>query len=180
MARDVFPVPVPPSAPDAPAVPNADKIRARVRIPRSTVPAYENLPFLTRYAQWQAEINPLGSLPEYIVWEYLTEKKQWKNGIDFYYQYPLYGGRTRYGGFVADYFISRGLMIWNVQGLHFHLLEAVDRAKDLAFKALLSQRGYRVIYLWEDDLLERANYIIEAALQGQESNRHKDEVGLYT
>jgi len=162
-------------------VPKADTLRRGFTIPTIVPEAArpDNADFLARYAAWQAEGHPSGSLPEYVVWEYLVTKKGWIEGLEFVYQSPILGGRTQYGGFVADFLIRPGNMVWNVQGLHYHLLNTRDRALDLVVKAILSKRGYHVIFLWEDDILERPTYVIEAALKGQESNRHRDDVGLY-
>ncbi len=178
--RIVAPLPHAPTAPNAPAVPRADTLRRGFTIPEINPPAAktDDADFLARYAAWQ-QTYPAGSLPEYVVWEYLVNQKNWNPGGEFVYQAPILGGKTQYGGFVADYFIRPGNMVWNVQGLRYHLTNSRDRAQDLVVKAILSQRGYKVIFLWEDDLLERADYIIQAALAGQESNRHKDDVGLY-
>lgn len=175
--RDVTPLPEAPTAPDAPPVPGAARLRAGLTIPRITpeISKADNADFLARYAAWGLG----GSLPEYIVWEYLVTRKGWRPGIEFVYQASFIGGRTQYGGFVADFLIRPGNMIWNVQGLRYHLTQTKDRAADIVAKAILAGQGYRVLFLWEDDLLERPDYVLEAALRGQESNRHKDDVGLY-
>lgn len=118
------------------------------------------------------------SVPEFIVMEYLETRKHWKDGIDFKYQYNLFGGRTKYGGFVLDFFITRGQLAWNVQGLKYHLEKSRDRAKVQMQDAMLSGRGFRVISLWEGDLIERPDFTLEAALRGQSTNRHSDNVGF--
>jgi len=162
-------------------VPKADTLRRGFSIPNITPEAAkpDNADFLARYAAWQASGHPSGSLPEYVVWEYLVTKKGWTPGFEFVYQSPVFGGKTQYGGFVTDFLIREGNMIWNVQGLHYHLTNTRDRALDLLIKAILSGRGYHVIFLWEDDILTRPDFTLEAALRGQETNAHKDEVGLY-
>jgi very-short-patch-repair endonuclease len=168
-------------APRLPTVPGRSRLRDKFGglPPDIPVPNTEPIPdFERRLAQWQA-VYPAGSVPEFIVWDYLTRIKGWRPGIEFEYQLPIIGGRTRFGGFVADYYIRPGNMVWNVQGLRYHLEQARDRAKVQAQAAELTSRGYTVIQLWEDDLLERPEYVLEAALRGQESNRHKDEAGIY-
>jgi very-short-patch-repair endonuclease len=121
---------------------------------------------------------PRMSVPEFIVWQWLVDRKRWSNGDQFIYQLPLLGGRTIFGGFVVDFYIRPGNMAWNIQGLRYHLEQPAQRGKVLIQSALLAQRGYRVVSLWEDDLVERPNFTIEAALRGEDTNRHKDEVGL--
>jgi very-short-patch-repair endonuclease len=136
--------------------------------------------FMRRYNEWRSSspAYQAGSIPEFIVWEYLTKKKNWHDGVDFKYQYNLFGGRTKFGGFVLDFFIVRGQIAINVQGLKYHLERVQDRAKVQLQDAMLAGRGFRVISVWEDDLLERPDYAIEAALRGQATNRHTDDVGF--
>lgn len=180
MARPVTSnIPRTPKPFEAPQVPQSDKLRTTVKWSLPDIPKRDDAAFLARYAAWRAAGHPSGSLPEYVVWEYLVTRKHWVPGEEFVYQLALHGGRTLFGGFVADFYIRPGEMIWNVHGLHFHLLKTQDRAKVALQKADLTSRGYRVISLWEDDLFERPEYTIEAALRGQETNRHADDVGLY-
>lgn len=167
--------PTPPTAPDAPAVPQADRLRATVRIPRSSVPDYEDAAFLQRFANWQAAVNANGSILEYIVWEFLVFKRGMIEGIDFYYQYPVLGGRTFFGGFVIDFFIPPALVL-QPQGAQWHLKNPRDRAKLRVEKGILGARGITVVYLFEDDLLTRPDFTLNAALRGQQTNTHRDDL----
>lgn len=179
--RDEFNVPKVPVVPGLPSVPGRSRLRDKFSsfAPDIKIPAPEPVPdFERRLAAWQARF-PSGSIPEFVVYDYLTRRKGWRLGIEFEYQLPIVGGRTVYGGFVIDFFIRLGFMAWNVQGLRYHLEKARDRAKTQVQAALLSGRGYKVVQLWEDDLLDRPEFTIEAAIKGQETNRHKDDVGIF-
>lgn len=117
--------------------------------------------FLARYELWRAETG--GSLPEFIVWEFLSVTKQQRPGVDFVFQSPMFGGRTRFGGFVLDFFLPRRREGWNVQGERYHLEAPASRARDALMKARLMGYGLVVIFLWEDDLLSRPDMVLNLA-----------------
>lgn len=170
-----------PKAPSLPSVPKKSRLRDKFPgfLPDIPIPQAQDIPdFDRRMAETQAQFAAM-SVPEFIVWDYLTRIKKWRNGIEFTYQLPLFSGRTQFGGFVLDFFIREGQLAWNVQGLRYHLEQSRDRAKVQVETAILTSRGYKVVQLWEDDLIERPTFVLEAALIGQESNRHKDDVGIY-
>lgn len=140
-------------------------------VPKTELPEDEEA---NRSARWEAfRAHSAASYPEFIVYEYLTKRKKWKDGVEFQFQYPFLGGRTIFGGFVVDFAFPQFRMVWNIQGLRFHLAKTVDRARDILVKSILSNRGYLVVYLWEDDLLQRSDYTIERALVGQEVGGRK-------
>ena len=134
--------------------------------PAIDIPKTEDEDFLRRFDGWHALTN--GSLPEYIVYEFLVFKKKQIPGVDFIFQHPLLGGRTLFGGFVLDFFLTLRQAGWRVLGTRFHLLQAQDRARDLIARSMIEQRGIQVIDLWDDDLLERAEYVLNLAWGGQE------------
>ncbi|MCH8065869.1 MAG: hypothetical protein IIC90_08610 [Chloroflexi bacterium] len=84
------------------------------------------------------------------------------------YQHPLLGGRTEFGGFVLDFLFPFRSAGWRVLGKRFHLLQPEDRARDSIARALLEDRGIEVIDLWDDDLITRADFVLEAAWEGRE------------
>ena len=131
--------------------------------PDIPIPEVQNEDFLARYASWRATYN--GSIPEFIVWEYRTKQKRQRVGVDFDFQSPFFGGRTRFGGFIADYFFPRKNEIWRVNGERFHLAKPKDRAKDALAKVQFLQQGYTVLDLWEDDLLSRAQFVLDLAFE---------------
>jgi hypothetical protein len=132
------------------------------------MPPEEDEQVLARFASWKATYN--GSLPEFIVWEWLVNKKKQRPGIDFIYQHPIFGGRTAFGGFVLDYFFPLQKMGWRVQGLRWHDTNPDDRARDQLAKMLLTSRGILVVDLYEDDLLMRPDLALNLAWQGQQAN----------
>ena len=112
-----------------------------------------------------------GSILEFICWEWLTLKKKQVPDVDFIYQYPLLGGRTQFGGFVADFYFPVQRMVWNPAGLQFHQVKARDRARDAMAKAQLANKGILLIYLFEDDLLQREEYTLQRAWRGEQIQR---------
>lgn len=125
-----------------------------------------------RWRAWQASPAAAGmgsaSILEFMVWEFLVYKKKLKPGIDFIYQYPLMGGRTRFGGFVADFYFPMRQEVWNPAGLRFHWTTATNRARDIMAKTMLAARGIKLIFIWEDDLMNRPDYALNAAWRGME------------
>ena len=113
------------------------------------------------YLEWRAVYN--GSKPEFITFQYLVERRKQEVNIDFLFQYPLLGGRTRFGGFILDFFFPIRREAWRVQGERFHRLLAKDRAKDAIARVILAQRGLTVLDLWESDLLTRPDFVLDLA-----------------
>lgn len=137
--------------------------------PDIPIPANEDEDFLRRFEAWHARTN--GSLPEYIVWEFLVFEKKLVEGLDFYFQHPLFGGRTEFGGFVLDFFFPARSAGWRVHGERYHLLQTEDRARDAVAETLLESRGIQVIDLWENDLLTRPEFVLKAAWEGREAQQ---------
>lgn len=142
--------PPPPTPPEIPMTPDQDEA------------------LLARWEAWRAQTN--GSLPEYICWEWLTGKKRQIPGVDFIYQYAVFGGRTQFGGYVADFWFPQMRMVWRVMGLRWHRTNPNDRARDLVAKQLLSSGGMVVVDLYEDDLFTRPTFVLNKAWQGQRAS----------
>jgi len=123
---------------------------------------------LARYAAWRAQTN--GSLLEFIVWEWLVGKKKQIPGVDFVFQHPVFGGRTQFGGYLLDFYFPLQRMGWRVMGLRWHRTNPDDRARDNLAKQLLSSKGMRVIDLFEDDLMERPDFVLNKAWRGEQAN----------
>lgn len=125
-----------------------------------------------RWRTWQASPAAAGkgsaSMLEFLVWEFLVKKKKQIEGIDFIYQYPLAGGRTQFGGFVADFYFPMRMEVWNPAGQQFHWTKTHDRARDIMSRVVLASRGIREIFLWEEDMLTRPDYTMEQAWRGRE------------
>ena len=174
-------LPRPPSAPELPAtpfphrrteVPGTDLEIRPFAGPEIEIPSNEDEELLKRFDAWHARTN--GSLPEYIVYEFLVFEKKQIEGIDFFFQHPQLGGRTEFGGFVLDFFFPAKDMGWRVMGDRYHLLQAEDRGRDLMAKALLEGRGIKIIDLWEEDLLTRKDLVLRLAWEGSELQRPID------
>jgi len=160
-------------APQAPRVPRAPARRRtferegreqrpfKIEFPLSDE-ANEEL--LEEFAAWHAATN--GSWPEFICWKWLVNEKQQKEGLDFYFQHPLFGGRTVYGGFLLDFYFPAKNLGWRVMGIRWHLLRPRDRARDLVAKQTLESRGIRIVDVWEDDIANRKGYTLEQAWRG--------------
>ncbi len=164
-----------------PHVPKAKQLRSKIKVRTGTnpvTPNIDNADFLAMYAGWRSQY-PGGSILEYIVWYYLTTVKKWQNHYEFEYQYPALGGRSKYGGYVVDFFIPLGQLAWDVNGLRYHLTNPIDRAKVMVEAALLAHRGIKLINLWEDDLIWRTDYVIKLALVGMEAQTHTKSNGMY-
>ena len=125
------------------------------------IPPEQDEALLARYEMWKSQYN--GSLPEFIVFEYLTIRRKQQPGFDFVFQSPFFGGRTRFGGFIADFAFFNRQEIWMVQGIRWHLQQPIDRAKSFIAEVQLTARGYKVLELWEDDLFQRPVFVLDLA-----------------
>lgn len=173
-------LPVFPSAPELPPVPFPERrtnvgglVIRPLAGPSIAIPANEDEDFIARFQAAHAARN--FSLPEYITYEFLVYKKKQIEPIDFQYQNNVLGGRTELGGFVLDFFFPLRQMAWNVQGLRYHLLNVNDRGRDRIVAALMESRGIQFILLWEDDLLTRADYVLELAWEGRQVQERRPE-----
>lgn len=129
------------------------------------------------YEEWR-QVYPTGSLPEFIVFNWLISKGL-QLGVDFTYQEVLLGGRTEFGGFVLDfYFPPPRAMVWEVNGLRYHLMEPRSRARERVKRHLLASRGFTVIDLWEDDIMTRPDYTMEHALRGLQLPTYPEVTGI--
>lgn len=129
--------------------------------PEIPIPPEQDEALLARYEIWRARWN--GSLPEFLVWEFLVITKKQVPQVDFVFQHPLFGGRTRFGGYVLDYYFPNRLEGWRVMGERFHLEQPEDRARDAIMRVQLMAQGMKVIDLWEDDLMTRRDFVLQLA-----------------
>ena len=160
--------PTPPLAPRQPKTPGREQTftRAGLTLRPFTAPVIEivdekDAAFVQRYELWRTTYN--GSIPEFIVWEFLTIDKRLKYGVDFVFQHPLFGGRTRFGGFILDYFFNGKREGWRIQGERYHIEKPKDRARDAIMQVQLEQLGIRIIDLYEADLLTRRDFVLNLA-----------------
>jgi hypothetical protein len=129
--------------------------------PKIPISAEQDENLLARFEVWRATWN--GSLPEFITFEFLTIQKKQVPGVDFLFQHPLFGGRTRFGGFLLDFFLVSRREGWRIQGERYHLLKPVDRARGRIARAKLMAEGLTIVDLWESDLLERPLRVLNLA-----------------
>ncbi|KKN83861.1 hypothetical protein LCGC14_0295140 [marine sediment metagenome] len=139
------------------------------------IPPEQEEALLQRFEVWKAKWN--GSLPEFIVWEFLTIDKKQIPDVDFLFQHGIFGGRTRFGGYILDYFLERRLEGWRVMGERFHLEQPEDRARDFIMKTQLMSQGIKVIDLWETDLLTRRDFVLSLAWERSASVKSRAPFG---
>lgn len=169
-------------SPRQPSVPGRQAARERAGRAEPTlepegpeIVAEQEEAFLNRYNSWNAQWN--GSLQEFIVWEFLVIEKKQIPQLDFVFQYPIFGGRTRFGGFILDYYLPMRAEGWRVMGERWHLEKPESRARDAIAKVQLTARGLRIIDLWESDLLERKDFVLNLAWEQSTSVIRPDSSG---
>jgi len=117
---------------------------------------------------------PGATQPEIICYNELV-KLGLVEGVDFFFQSALFGGRFDRGGLVVDFFFSNppGLAI-AVQGEYFHYrLRGGSRMTDLAAEAELAMDGTTLIFIDEDDLLTQAEWVVREALAFRDHSKLK-------
>lgn len=88
-----------------------------------------------------------GTLPERIVYKYLTEILKFSPSYDFDFQSSQSGGRLELGGLVADFLFHYMRIVIQVQGsTHSDFLRG---RKDEEQKSILTSMGYRVFDIEE-------------------------------
>lgn len=139
--------------------------------PEIPIPPEQEESLLARFEIWRAKWN--GSLPEFIVFEWLVIRKKQVPQIDFVFQHPLFGGRTQFGGFVLDFYFPGRREGWRVMGERWHMEQASDRARDAIARVQLAGEGLRIVDLFEDDLLERPELVLSLAWERAASAKSK-------
>ena len=175
--REPYTFPKVPTVPGMPNVPKRSSLRDKFPgfAPDIPIPKPDPIPdYANRLAAWQVRFPAMSAL-EFIIIDYLTRKKGWRIGREFEYQSAIYGGRTKFGGFVVDFFVRPNLVL-QPQGERWHLQAPEDRARLRLEAMMLTGRGLTVVYLWESDLLQRPDYTIELALRGQQLNTFRNDL----
>lgn len=154
--------------PYQPANPKAQ--RAPATVPEIELPGNAQKYLEQRWRSWQAKEKGKGSasILEFLCWDFLVHKKGQREGVDFVYQWSIAGGRTVAGGFVSDFYFPTKHMVWNPAGLQFHYTKTKDRLRDRLSVVVLANRGIKEIFLWEDDLLQHTDAVLEAAWRGEQ------------
>ena len=95
-----------------------------------------------------------GTLPERIVYKYLTHNLKLVSGADFDFQSSQAGGRIELGGLVADFLFENMRMVIQVQGpTHQTYLRG---KKDEEQRMILADMGYRVFDVEEPTIYDES------------------------
>jgi len=123
--------------------------------------------------KWRQVLGNTPSAPELLVYNWLTT-----HHVQFSYQVPAYGGRVFKGGAVQDFVVPTGggVMVWEVQGEHWHASMDIQRADRQQFWRLLlgnvqNQRVLAALFLWEDDIYADVDGVCRDALAMHERRR---------
>lgn len=100
-----------------------------------------------------------GTLPERIIYKYLTESLRFVEGADFDFQSSLQGGRIDTGGIVADFIFKSLRVVINPLGpTHDEFLRI---KKDQEQIDSLASMGYQVYMIPEDDIYDEPTFIMK-------------------
>lgn len=133
-------------------------------------------PFQKRVTQTDSpgDTVPAGmsaTLPEWYVFWWCTRRRHMTERQDFEFQSSLFGGRIDMGGLVMD-FLFRGLfppgLVVNVQGFNWHYLTTDQRAQNIITRQRLLNPGFTTVFVKEDDVLQRLDYTMSKALDGEQ------------
>lgn len=98
-----------------------------------------------------------GTLPERIIYKYLTEKMGFVDGIDFNFQSSEQGGRIDTGGIVADFLFEQLRLVINPLGPTHD--EFMRIRKDQEQIDALTAMGHQVYMIPEDDVYDEPTFI---------------------
>ena len=127
----------------------------------------------TQNLQQQVPQGWPGSLPEYLVYQSLTETFNKTEGIDFTYQSSLLGGRLFKGGVILDfYFYNPPDLAINVQGEYYHYgMGLTPMQNDRFVRAQMAGEGITLIFIDENDILNNVDHFVEEALNYKDHSR---------
>ncbi len=127
-----------------------------------------------RYQRWLMRVG-IGTRPEFMVFEALERAglrspMSVEPGLDFQFQVPMAGGRSRAGGAVADFVVwaSAPPIVIRVQGEFFHYVDDDAEAADIIERRMLEGMGFRVVDILAQDAIteERTDEVVALALGG--------------
>ena len=98
---------------------------------------------------------------------YELRRRGMRPGVDFLYQFEVFGGRQERGGFVVDFRILNppGLM-FSVVGAYWHLKNSADVVALRLFRNQMAALNYTVIFLTEEQVIEDVRFYVGEALAG--------------
>ena len=90
-----------------------------------------------------------------------------KHSILFTAQAPMFGGVGELGSAIVDFILTERNVAIRVMGTFWHTgLET--NARDLLGREKLTEAGFTVVDVWEDDINRNLEATMELAIQGQE------------
>jgi len=144
-------------------------VEVQRKVPVLPEPPIEKTPeipdIVRRYLRWESRWG--GTFPEFLVFDWLV-RKGLEPDEDFYFQSSRMGGRQLYGGAVVDFDFPSQRMAWRVQGEFFHIGNPAKEASDIMQKMSLSTAGYIVVDIFVQDVLERLNWVLTHAMNGEQ------------
>ena len=99
---------------------------------------------------------------EKIVYAWLT-----KRGISFQAQAPMFGGIGELGSATVDFILVERNVAIRTMGGYWHSGLGVN-ARDLLGREKLTEAGFIVVDVWEDDINRNLETTMELAIAGQE------------
>jgi hypothetical protein len=120
----------------------------------------------SKYAAWLSEW--FGTYPEFLAFDWLT-KKGLQVGDDFQFQSSRMGGRQLWGGAVVDFDFPSERLAWRIMGEYFHIGNPAKEASDALQKMALANIGYICIDILAQDVIERRNWVLSHALNGEQA-----------
>ncbi len=97
-----------------------------------------------------------GTLPERIIYKYLTERMNFSDGVDFDFQSSLQGGRIDTGGIVADFIFEYLRVVINPLGPTHD--EFLRMKKDQEQIDALAEMGYQTYMIPEEDVYDEPTF----------------------
>lgn len=93
--------------------------------------------------------------------------------VDFLFQTSVFGGRLDRGGLVVDFWFNNPPdLAVAVQGEYFHYtLRGGTRFQDLMAREELALQGTTLVFIDEEDLLSRPEYIVREALEYRDHSK---------
>ena len=90
-----------------------------------------------------------------------------KHSILFTAQAPMFGGAGELGSAIVDFILTERNIVLRCMGTFWHTGLEVN-ARDLLGREKLTEAGYTVVDVWEDDINRNLEAVMELAIQGQE------------
>ena len=90
-----------------------------------------------------------------------------KHSILFTTQAPMFGGAGELGSAIVDFILTERNIVLRIMGGYWHTGLEVN-ARDLLGREKLTEAGYTVVDVWEDDINRNLDAVMELAIAGQE------------